>query len=316
MQPIGVSLPYHQSEAYLRTLGPYILDFAALVLTYIAGILNILPIGGQAIIQQFPSLQIDQIPPLLFSAVYFGLAFGLVSPLEDNLRQIALAPWQILRGRRHHTGVRLLTALFAALLPLGLLHLPIGHWVTAIDPHIRWSETIVNALESFWPYKFASAKAAGITLCVFGLLLLLADGATLTVRRMEHFTGRNILSIAALGFFGFLPGIDTAMLMILLLRLWSFEREESIKFGLLVVMGLSIAEGFAGISRATIAFIDLASVIVPLTFFTGAAVVALGAANALLSWSRTHTLAPLAVVNILTGGLLAFAGWLLPGLFS
>ena len=273
--------------------------------------MDILPIGGGNVPRLVFGVSIQNLPDNFWAATCFGFGFGLILPLSETLRTLALAPMHLARGRRHHPSVKLLSALLCVLIPLACLYMPTGHWTP-----LPWASSLQDGIILLWPYPLLSAKATGLTLCAYGVLLLLADGAALTVRRIEHLGGPSIFALSLVAFFSFIPGLTIVMLIILALRFWGFEREDSVRFGLLVLWPVLMVQALALIGHTTFDLIDIPGLIVSFTFFAGAAIVSLTAAVALLTWSRSHTLAPLAVCNMLTGGLLAFSGWLLPGLFA
>ncbi|PJK28030.1 undecaprenyl-diphosphate phosphatase [Minwuia thermotolerans] len=90
---------------------------------------------------------------------------------------------------------------------------------------------------------FRSLEMVAWATIVFGLLLWLADGVGMTIRKMEHMGWGSALMIGLFQVIALVPGASRAGMTMMAGRLLGFERAEAARFSLLLSIPAILAAG-------------------------------------------------------------------------
>jgi len=139
----------------------------------------------------------------------------------------------------------------------------------------------------------------------FGFLLLFADRLGMTVRRVEHLTVFQALSIGAAQILALIPGTSRSGITMTAARFFGYERAEAARFSLLLsIPAILGAATLAGLDlRATG---DLTFQYEVLTAMAIAFVAALLAISLMLRWLRYAGFTPFVIYRIALGVALLF----------
>ncbi len=147
----------------------------------------------------------------------------------------------------------------------------------------------------------------------FGLLLFIADRMGLTVRRIEHMTLPDAVTIGLAQAIALIPGTSRSGITMTAARILGYERGEAARFSMLMSIPTILAAGtLAGLDilRANQPVLTTAALYsAGLSFVTALAAIAI-----LTRWLRNASFAPFAAYRVLLGAaMLAAAYGFIPG---
>jgi undecaprenyl-diphosphatase len=147
----------------------------------------------------------------------------------------------------------------------------------------------------------------------FGLLLFIADRMGLTVRRIEHMTLPDAVTIGLAQAIALIPGTSRSGITMTAARILGYERGEAARFSMLMSIPTILAAGtLAGLDilRANQPVLTTAALYsAGLSFVTALAAIAI-----LMRWLRNASFTPFAAYRVLLGAaMLAAAYGFIPG---
>ena len=213
-----------------------------------------------------------------FLAQRVGLLLAVMAYFWRDVGEMATGVMRAAKGKRD-PGARLTLQILAAAIPtLGL-----GFVI----------ET----------YGTDSWKTPGVTawaIIGFGLLLLLFDRMTMTVKRIEHATYIDAIAIGLCQLLALVPGAGAAAVTMTMARVLGYERAHAVRFALLLaipVAGVVTARDafvyFSG-DNAGISNVDILCGVIG--FFAGLAALAF-----MMAWLKRGTFTPFVIVRLLLG---------------
>ena len=264
-----------------------------IVLAVIQALAEVLPIGATG---QWQWLQAwTGFPPLMGLEPGLGLGgllLGIAAYFWRDVADMVGGLMRFAKGKRD-PGARLAFQLIAATLP---------------------SLVVAIAIDQVWGAAWHTPMLTAWCACLGGLLLLVFDRATMTVKRIEHAGYGDALLLGCAQAVAFVPGVGRILASITMARLLGYERADAARFAFLIwlpVLGAScLWHGYQLVLTvsATAPFPTNAVLVgTGLAFLT--ALVLLGM---MMGWLRRHGFTPFAVYRLLLGAnLLAFAYGLL-----
>lgn len=250
------------------------------VVALVQGLAEVLPLGASGHLALLPSALAgapDELAAVLLAA-HGGILIALALYFWRDMGGMGLGLWKLAKGRPD-AGTRLFFRLLVGTVPAAAIGWGIGRL----------------GLPELGPIAVAAILA------LFGLFLLVADNLGMTVRRVDHLSFLGAFVIGLVQAVAIIPGVSRTGITITVARLMGFERDEAVRFSLLLSIPLlagSVAlSAWALWHRAALAFSsDLA---VAGALAAGAGLIA---AAAMIGWVRHHSFAPFALWRILLGG--------------
>ena len=148
------------------------------------------------------------------------------------------------------------------------------------------------------------AAVIGATMLGFGIALFFADVFGMTVRRLDHLTGRSALLIGLAQVLALVPGTSRAG--ITAARILGFERREAARFSILIaipaILGAGVLQGAELWQRGDVELGYDALLTAALAFAS-----ALLAVAAMMVWLRRASYAPFVIYRIVIG--VALLAW-------
>ena len=256
-----------------------------LVLAVVQGITEFLPISSQAhliLVDDFarwPDAGLE-----IRVAVHVGSLGAVVLYFRGDIWAVIRGLFQMITGRASD-GARLAVHLFIAAVPV----IAAGAVVVRLG--------VEGFLQS--PVVIAWAMLG------FGIVLWIADRVGMTVRRIEHMTGRAALVIGLAQVLALIPGTSRAGITITAARILGFERTEASRFSILLALPVILAAGgwdAAAIYRSGDWQLGFDAVLAALLAFA----VAYGAIAFLMKWLRTATFTPFVIYRVVVGSALLY----------
>jgi len=274
-------------------------EFHQLAAGLLAGLADTLPFGGSRQFALMPWLRSIGPPPALpMAALMLGLALATATWLYRDLADAALGLAHLARGRRGSPARHSLAVLAAA-------------WVAPI----LWQSvsTALPAAMATGPWGLPGLRQFAPALAALGLTFLVIDLAALRVRRVEHMAATEALVAGALATAGHWLGLGAMAPALVWLRLIGVEREAALRLAALAGLP-SLAASAARLAGAGTAAGDaigpLEAAAIAIALLVGlACLVALG------RWLARHSFLPVAALIAISGVVLSFGAFLLPGLF-
>jgi undecaprenyl-diphosphatase len=220
--------------------------------------------------------------------VRIGLLLGVTAFFWRDVADMVEGLIKFAKGKRD-PGARLAFQLITAALPSVALAAAIDQW---------WGTAWQTPMLTAW--------------CVFvgGVLLLLFDRASMTVKRIEHAGYGDVLLIGLAQAAAIVPGVGRILASTAMARLLGYERADAARFSFLIWLpvlgGGCLWHGYhlAVAASAGVAFPTNAV----LVGFGLAFVTTLVLLGMMMGWLRRHGFTPFALIRILLGAnLLAFA---------
>ena len=150
------------------------------------------------------------------------------------------------------------------------------------------------------------AAVIGATMLGFGIALFFADVFGMTVRRLDHLTGRSALLIGLAQVLALVPGTSRAGITITAARILGFERREAARFSILIaipaILGAGVLQGAELWQRGDVELGYDALLAAALAFAS-----ALLAVAAMMVWLRRASYAPFVIYRIVIG--VALLAW-------
>ena len=214
-------------------------------------------------------------------AVHVGTLFAVLLYLYRDVGAMVGGLGRSLRGRRD-PGARLFWLLVLGTIPV----VGAGY-----------------ALHEFGPGMLRSIEVIGWATLGFGLVLWLADGIGMTVRRIEHLGVVDVLIIGLAQCLALIPGTSRSGITMSAARFIGMERPDAARFSLLLSIPTIIAAGtLSGIDIYKSGNVTLAAdafVAAGLAFVTALIAIAL-----MMAWLRRASFAPFVAYRIVLGALL------------
>ncbi len=159
--------------------------------------------------------------------------------------------------------------------------------------------------------EFHSMTVVAWTTISYGLLLLLFDRMSMTVKRVEHATYLDAILVGMCQVLAMIPGTSRAGITMTVARFLGYERAEAARLSLILSIPVFIAATTIGMIRVAddggVGITNAAVIALAVSF-----VAALLAVAALMAFLRRATFTPFVIYRILLGGgVMALAyGWL------
>ena len=245
----------------------------------VQAVTEVFPIGGsghQALISQF----LDNPPPgkALSLSLRAALLLAVLTYFWRDLLDMAGGVIRAAKGKRD-PGARLALQIFVAAIPtLGL-----GF-----------------AFEQYIAGPWETPAVMGWAIVGFGVLMLLFDRMSMTVKRIEHASYADAIAISICQVLALIPGAGTAAVTMTMARVLGYERAHAVRLAFLLTIPVSAA--VIARDAYTLFEIDGETVANP-EIMAGAAgfVAALIAIAILMSWLRRSTFMPFLVYRLLLG---------------
>jgi len=261
-----------------------------IVLAVVQGITEFLPISSSGHLILVPIFADWPDQGLMMDVtVHVGTLGAVMVYFWQDLIAMISGLWRLVRGRRDPG------ATLAGLVALGTVPVLIGGYL--MDKYVG------DGLRSMVVIGWATLG--------FGILLFVADRMSMTVKRMEHVTIIDALTIGTAQVLALIPGTSRSGITITAARLLGFERAESARFSMLLSIPTIAASGlWLGLSLYEAGDVQLTQGVVMAAGF--AFVTAILSIAALMAWLQRATFTPFVVYRVILGAaLLAFAyGWI------
>ena len=260
-----------------------------IVLSVVQGITEFLPISSSGHLILVPILADWPDQGLMFDiALHVGTLGAVMIYFWRDLADMFTGILRLLKGRRD-PGARLAGQVALATLPV----LVAGYLMNVY---------FVDGLRSI--------LVIGWSTLGFGVLLYVSDNLSMTVKRIEHASYKEVLVIGLAQILALITGSSRSGVTITAARLLGYERTEAARFSMLLSVPTIAASGLLlGLSLYQL---DDVAVTRGIALAAGLAfITALISISALMAWLQRSSFTPFAVYRVLLGiGLLGFAyGW-------
>ncbi len=261
------------------------------IIALVQGITEFLPISSSGHLVLAPVVMGWQDQGLIIDiAVHVGTLFAVMAYLYRDVGAMAGGLTRALRGRRD-PGAKLFVYLV-----LGTIPVVIAGFL----------------MHRYMPGGLRSLEVIAWATLGFGILLWIADGVGMTVRRIEHLRVLDVLVIGLAQCLALIPGTSRSGITMTAARLIGMERPDAARFSLLLSIPTIIAAGtLAGIDLYESGNVELAGdafVAAGLAFFSALIAIAL-----MMAWLRRASFTPFVIYRIILGGiLLAYSYNLIP----
>lgn len=157
-------------------------------------------------------------------AAELGMVIGVMLYFWRDMAAMASGAVRLTKGRADKGG-RLLLYVLGGSLPalVGIIFLSTND--------LGWTLPLITALG----------------LVIGGLWLSLTDNLGVTVKRMEHLSSGTVAAFGLVQLLAFLPGISRTAVVIGTGRLLGFERRECLRYSLLMLIPLALAQSLLGL---------------------------------------------------------------------
>lgn len=222
----------------------------------------------------------------LWIAVQGGMILAMLTLTWRNWADMGWGLFRLAKGKLE-PGARLAGKAALAAMPLSVLAaLGLG-----VDHGLLWRP---------------SPSLSAILLILFGLGLGFADKIGVTVRRVEHMGWLAALGMGLVQGLVLIPGASRLGVMITLGRILGYERQDFLRFGMVVSILILLVQSLAGLVglslRAQLIYSGDLLLVAALSFL-----VSLAGLGLLLRWVQRGGFLPMAAWRVLAGT----AGWLL-----
>ena len=261
-----------------------------IVLAVLQGISAVLPIGTAGHLSLVSALAGWPPPdPQFRLAIQLGVLLAVMAYFASDLWDMLAGVVRAVKGKPD-PGARLALKLLVATVPA------IGLGVV---------------LQRYDRPEFHSMTVVAWTTIIYGLLLLLFDRMSMTVKRVEHVTYLDAVLVGVCQVLALIPGTSRAGVTMTMARFLGYERAEAARLSLILSIPILLAAIGIGVFRVAndgTASITSANVVALAVSF----IAALLAVASLMAYLRRSTFTPFVIYRILLGGVvMALAyGWL------
>lgn len=257
-----------------------------LVLAIVQGITEFLPISSSGHLALVPAVTGWPDQGLdMDVAVHVGTLFAVLLYFWRDVWGMGAGLGRMARGRRDPMG-RLALQVAAATIPVVI----VGYFAKdLIEAHTR------------------SIAVIGWMTLVFGVLLWVVDRLCMTVKRAEHMSWVDVMTIGLAQVLALIPGTSRSGITMTAARLMGYERDESARISMLLsiptILGAGVLAGADIWQRGDWQLTTAALMAAGLAFVS-----ALVAISLLMAWLRRASYTPFAIYRIILGtGLLLWA---------
>ncbi len=251
-----------------------------IVFSIVQGITEFLPISSTAHLELIGRVMHVDATPTLEIAVHFGTVFAVMIYFKDDIRDLAIAFWNLVRGKGNEEK-DLLIKLIIATIPVVVIGGLLSIFVSDL--------TFRNSL-----------KLIGWTTLIFGILLQVTDKIGLTIRKVEHMSYLSIFFVGLMQALAIIPGVSRSGITITAMRFLGMERSEAARFSMLMsIPVILIAALKTGVDLAVSGDMQLTfmAVLAAILSFGFALLVIAG----LMAWVKRSTFFPFVVYRIILG---------------
>ncbi len=267
------------------------------ILAAVQGITEFLPVSSSAHLILVPKLTgLPDQGLLLDVAVHVGTLLAVMIYFWRDLfgmtAALAHMPRQIANHRRFDPEYWLFLKLIVATLPV----------------------IVVGFLVNFYMGDILrSIEVIGWATLGFGLLLLMADKTSMTVRKIEHITFIGAFVVGIFQIFALIPGTSRAGITMTAARFLGVERQDAARFSLLLSIPAIIG---AGALKGLELYQSGDPVLAGVALKAGglAFLFALIAISLLMVWLRRASFTPFVIYRFLLGAALLYYAYGAPGL--
>ena len=266
---------------------------AQLIVVGVLSLAHIAPLGGAAhhfLFQAF-GLSAEIGGGVVYLAACIGMLLAMTGYFCIDLWEMAVGMVRAAKGKRD-PGARLAAQLFAS---------------SAIVA------AVVFALP-FLEFEFPQSTPTiiGWSAVGGGVLLLLLDRMSMTIKRLEHASFVDMIVVALTQVVAYLvPGVGRSSITMTFARALGYERAEAARFSLL--LGIPALAGFCVLQALSLAqagqltWAPWLLAVGAVGFFTGLLTLAV-----MMAWLKRHSFAPFAVYRILIGAVILLIVWQTP----
>lgn len=261
------------------------------ILALVQGVTEFLPISSSGHLILVPRLLgwADQ-GLVVDVAVHIGTLGAVMLYFWRDMAAMGGGLWRLAKGRgRRDPGVRLAGMIVLASVPV----LIAGFFVNA-----------------YWAEELRNLTVIGWTMLGFGVVLWIADKIGMTMRRIEHFRGSDVLIVGLAQVLALIPGTSRSGITMTAARLLGVERHEAARFSMLLsvptIMGAGALKGIELYRAHDVQLTSDVALVALLAFLSALVAIAL-----LMAWLKRASFTPFVIYRILLGaGLLALSyGW-------
>lgn len=259
------------------------MDFIHLaVLALVQGITEFLPISSSGHLILVPLfMQVPDQGLMIDVAVHVGTLGAVMLYLWRDVWAMLGGVGRAMKGRRD-PGAKL-----AGLLVVGTIPVVIAGF----------------ALNYYVPDGIRSVKVIGWTTLGFGLLLLVADKAGMTLRRIEHLRMGDVLIIGIVQILALVPGTSRSGICMTAGRMMGMERRDAARFAMLLgipaIAGAGVLKGWDLYKAGDAALNADALLAGAMSFFAALVAIAL-----MMAWLRRASFTVFGVYRLLLGAFL------------
>ena len=249
------------------------------ILALVQGITEFLPISSSAHLAATPQLfgWTDQ-GLVIDVAVHVGTLGAVVLYMHSEIWDMVGGLGRMMKGRRDR-GAKLAGLIILATLPV------IG---------------VGLALDHYYPNGLRSLEVIAWATLGFGILLYIADGVGMTLRRIEHLEISDTVLIGLAQCLALIPGTSRSGITMTAARLLGMERTDAARFSMLLsiptILGAGVLKGYdlwqSGDAQLTSDAVTAAG----LAFVTALIAIAL-----MMAWLKRASFTPFVIYRIVLG---------------
>lgn len=265
------------------------LSLAQLMVVAVVSFAHIAPLGGSAhyfLLRTFGV--VPEITGATSLAIYLGILAAMIACFRVELWDMGVGMVRAAKGKRD-PGARLAAQIFAATLPVAAL-------VFAL-PFLAFSPPA------------ATPALLGWSAVVGGVLLLLLDRMSMTIKRLEHASYLDMIVVALAQIIAFLvPGVGRSSITMTFARALGYERADAARLSMLLGLpalagwcllhGIDLARAGALVWESRLLAVGAAS------FCVGLATLAV-----MLAWLKRRSFAPFGIYRLLVGAAILLIVW-------
>lgn len=265
------------------------MGLSQLIVVAVLSIAHLAPLGGAAHIFFLETFAAWPSPVgTAYLATTFGGLLAVMAYFWRDLGEMAVGIVRASKGKRH-PGARLATQLFTATIPVAA---------------IVFAAPFVDVpLPTSTPALIGGATLGG------GVLLLLLDRMSMTIKRLEHASYVDMIVVAFAQVAAFLvPGVGRSAITMTFARMLGYERADAARFSFLLALpalaGFVILQAWALWQDNALIWNAWLPVLAGVSFVAGLVTIAM-----MMAWLRRHSFTPFALYRIVMGATILILVW-------
>lgn len=262
---------------------------AQLIVVVVLSIAHIAPLGGaahQVLFQTFTGW--PPVAGMAYLALTAGLLLATMAYFCGDLWDMGVGLVRAAKGKRN-PAARLAVQLLTSAIPVAAIVFALPFVEVSVPPY--------------------TLTVIGWSTLIGGVLLLVLDRMSMTIKRLEHASFVDMLVVSLAQVIAYLvPGVGRTGITITLARALGYERIDAARFSMLLgipaLAGSCVLQVMMLVKAGALAWHPWLLAVAGVSFFAGLITLTM-----MMSWLKRNTFAPFAIYRLLIGAVILIIVW-------